>query len=191
MKKTFRFLAMAVAAIVMAGATVACDPMDKDEVNQEQTGDNTENEGTENEGTENEGTENEGTENEGETPAPVAITLDGKQWVADCGNGSAYCFDFGVTTSGKYIECYISLDKESPAYYKFTDTTTGDYLIEPETETTGKLTVVNPMWGPAEYAYKELTATSVMIEDPIYCIPGNFVTFTVAEQLIVDQVVSE
>ena len=48
MKKTFRFMAMAVAAIVMAGTTVACDPMDKDGENQEQTGDNTENEGTEN-----------------------------------------------------------------------------------------------------------------------------------------------
>ena len=70
MKKTFRFMVMAIAAIVMAGTTVACDPMDKDGENQEQTGDNTENEGTENEGTENEG------------EAPAAITLDGKQWVA-------------------------------------------------------------------------------------------------------------
>ena len=50
MKKTFRFMAMAVAAIVMAGITVACDPMDKDDEKQEQTGDNTENEGTENGG---------------------------------------------------------------------------------------------------------------------------------------------
>ena len=180
-------MAMAVAAIVMAGTTVACDPMDNDKENQEQTGENTENEGTE-----NEGTENEGTENEGETPAPAAITLDGKQWVAVIEEGvSGYCFDFGVTTAGKYIECNISLNPTSPAYYKFTDTTPGDYLIEPETETTGKLTAVNPMWGPAEYQYKNLTATSVEIEDPIYCIPGNFITFTVAEQLIVDQVVSE
>lgn len=177
MKKTFRFMAMAVAAIVMAGTTVACDPMDKDGENQEQTGDNTENEGTENEGTENEGTENE---------APAAITLDGKQWVTVLADGSAYCFDFGVNTAGKYIECYISLDKSSPAYYKFTDTTPGDYLIEPETETTGKLTVVNPMWGPAEYLYKDLTATSVMIQDPIYGLP-DYIPFTVAEQLIVPQ----
>ena len=175
-------MAMAIAAIVMAGTTVACDPMDNDKENQEQPGENTENEGT----------ENEGTENEGETPAPAAITLDGKQWVAVVEEGvSGYCFDFGVTIAGKYIESNISLNPTSPAYYKFTDTTPGDYLIEPETETSGKLTVVNPMWGPAEYAYKELTATSVMIEDPIYCIPGNFITFTVAEQLIVDQVVSE
>ena len=180
MKKTFRFMAMAVAAIVMAGPTVACDPMDKDGENQEQTGDNTENEGTENEGTENEG------------EAPVAITLDGKQWVAVVEEGvKGYCFDFGVTTPGKYIESYISLNPTSPAYYKFTDTTPGDYLIEPETETTGKLTAVNPMWGPAEYQYKNLTATSVEIEDPITGMPGNFITFTVAEQLIVDQVVSE
>ena len=180
MKKTFRFMAMAVAAIVMAGTTVACDPMDKDGENQEQTGDNTENEGTENEGTENEG------------EAPVAITLDGKQWVAVVEEGvSGYCFDFGVTTAGKYIECNISLNPTSPAYYKFTDTTPGDYLIEAETETTGKLTVVNPMWGPAVYQYKNLTATSVEIEDPITVMPDNFITFTVAEQLIVDQEVSE
>ena len=180
MKKTFRFMAMAVAAIVMAGTTVACDPMDKDGENQEQTGDNTENEGTENEGTENEG------------EAPVAITLDGKQWVAVVEEGvSGYCFDFGVTTAGKYIECNISLNPTSPAYYKFTDTTPGDYLIEAETETTGKLTVVNPMWGPAVYQYKNLTATSVEIEDPITVMPDNFITFTVAEQLIVDQEVSQ
>ena len=184
MKKTFRFMAMAVAAIVMAGTTVACDPMDKDGENQEQTGDNTENEGTENEGTENEGTENEG-------EAPAAITLDGKQWVAVVEEGvSGYCFDFGVTTAGKYIECNISLNPTSPAYYKFTDTTPGDYLIEAETETTGKLTVVNPMWGPAQYLYKDLTATSVMIQDPIYGLP-DYIPFTVAEQLIVPQEVSQ
>ena len=175
MKKTFRFMAIAVAAIVMAGTTVACDPMDKDDEKQEQTGDNTENEGTENGG---------GTENEG--GAPAAITLDGKQWVTVLPDGSAYCFDFGVNTAGKYIECGISLDKSSPAYYKFTDTTPGDYLIEAETETTGKLTVVNPMWGPAEYLYKDLTATSVMIQDPIYSSP-DYIPFTVAEQLIVPQ----
>ena len=174
MKKTFRFIVMAIAAIVMAGTTVACDPMDKDGENQEQTGDNTENEGTENEG-----------------EAPAAITLDGKQWVTVLADGSAYCFDFGVNTAGKYIECYISLDKSSPAYYKFTDTTPGEYLIEAETETTGKLTVVNPMWGPAVYQYKNLTATSVEIEDPITGMPDNFITFTVAEQLIVDQEVSQ
>lgn len=180
MKKTFRFIVMAIAAIVMAATTVACDPMDKDGENQEQTGDNTENEGTE-----NEGTENGGTENEGETPA--AITLDGKQWVAVVEEGvSGYCFDFGVTTPGMYIECNISLNPTAPAYYKFTDTTPGDYLIEAETETTGKLTVVNPMWGPSEYLYKELAATSVQIQDPVM-MTGEYITFTVAEQLIVPQ----
>ena len=172
MKKSFRFIVMAIAAIVMAGTTVACDPMDKDGENQEQTGDNT---------------ENEGTENEGEGEAPAAITLDGKQWVAVVEEGvSGYCFDFGVTTPGMYIECNISLNPTAPAYYKFTDTTPGDYLIEPETETTGKLTVVNPMWDPAEYLYKDLTATSVMIQDPIYGLP-DYIPFTVAEQLIVPQ----
>ena len=177
MKKTFRFMAMAVAAIVMAGTTVACDPMDKDGENQEQTGDNTENEGTENEG-----------------EAPAAITLDGKQWVAVVEEGvSGYCFDFGVTTPGMYIECNISLNPTAPAYYKFTPYVPGEYIIEPETETSGSVTVQYMGMMPCEYAYKELTATSVMIQDPISGIPDtdNFITFTVAEQLIVDQEVSE
>ena len=179
MKKTFRFMAMAVAAIVMAGTTVACDPMDKGDEKQEQTGDNTENEGTENGG---------GTENEGEVPA--AITLDGKQWVAVVEEGvSGYCFDFGVTKPGMYIECGISLNPTSPSYYKFTPYEPGEYIIEPETETSGSVTV-QYMGMPCVYAYKELTATSVMIQDPIYS-TDNFITFTVAEQLIVDQEVSE
>ena len=178
MKKTFRFMVMAIAAIVMAGTTVACDPMNKGDEKQEQTGDNAENEGTENEGTENEG------------EAPAAITLDGKQWVAVVEEGvSGYCFDFGVTTPGMYIECNISLNPTSPAYYKFTPYVPGEYIIEPETETSGSVTV-QYMGMPCEYAYKELTATSVMIQDPIYS-TDNFITFTVAEQLIVDQEVSE
>ena len=179
MKKTFRFMAMAVAAIVMAGTTVACDPMDKGDETQEQTGDNTENEGTENGG---------GTENEGEVPA--AITLDGKQWVAVVEEGvSGYCFDFGVTKPGMYIECGISLNPTSPSYYKFTPYEPSEYIIEPETETSGSVTV-QFMGMPYVYAYKELTATSVMIQDPINS-TDNFITFTVAEQLIVDQEVSE
>ena len=182
MKKTFRFIVMAIAAIVMAGTTVACDPMDKDGENQEQTGDNTENEGT----------ENEGTENEGEGEAPAAITLDRKQWVAVVKEGvSGYCFDFGVTTPGMYIECSISLNPKAPAYYKFTPYVPGEYIIEPETETSGSVTVQYMGMMTCEYAYKELTATSVMIQDPINSIPDNFITFTVAEQLIVDQEVSQ
>ena len=182
MKKTFRFIVMAIAAIVMAGTTVACDPMDKDGENQEQTGDNTENEGT----------ENEGTENEGEGEAPAAITLDRKQWVAVVEEGvSGYCFDFGVTTPGMYIECNISLNPTSRDYYKFTPYVPGEYIIEPETETSGSVTVQYMGMETCEYAYKELTATSVMIQDPIYSIPDNFITFTVAEQLIVDQEVSQ
>ena len=39
MKKTFRFMVMAIAAIVMAGTIVACDPMNKGDEKQEQTGD--------------------------------------------------------------------------------------------------------------------------------------------------------
>ena len=210
MKKTFRFMAMAVAAIVMAGTTLACDPMDSDEENKEQITDDTENEGTENEGTENEGTENEGTENEGtenegtenegtenegtenEGETPVAISLDGKQWVAVTEEGvSGYCFDFGVTTEGYYIECNISLNPASPAYYKFTPYVPGEYIIEPETETSGTVTVQYMGVMHCVYAYQELTATSVEIEDPITGMPGNFITFTVAEQLIVDQEVSE
>lgn len=42
------------------------------------------------------------------------------------------------------------------------------------------------MWGPSEYLYKELAATSVQIQDPVM-MTGEYITFTVAEQLIVPQ----
>ena len=175
MKKTFRFMVMAIAAIVMAGTTVACDPMDKGDEKQEQTGDNTENEGT----------ENEGTENEGEVPA--ALTLDGKQWICPQGGDMAYCFDFGVTESGMYFEGYTSLDPTSTIYYKFSLMGYGEYIVEPETETSGTITVES--YGTTvEYPYRDLTATSVMIDDTGM---GMYSLYTIPEQLIVEQEVSE
>ena len=162
MKKTFRFMAMAVAAIVMAGTTVACDPMDKDGQNKEQTGDNTENEGTENEGTENEGTENE-------DEVPAAITLDGKQWmtvIADEVQGdSGYCLDFGVTVAGKAILWNVTLSDN-----KFTagaDQYAGEYEINATDATSGEITVVD-MFGENVYKYKDLTATSVKVQALCY-----------------------
>ena len=157
MKKTFRFMAMAVAAIVMAGTTVACDPMDKGDEKQEQTGDNTENEGT----------ENEGTENEGETP--VAITLDGKQWMTiiagEAQGDSGFCLDFGATLAEKVIMWNVTLSD-----YKFTmgaEQMAGEYIITATDATSGEITVVD-MFGENTYKYKDLTATTVKVQASCY-----------------------
>ena len=179
MKKTFRFMAMAVAAIVMAGTTVACDPMDKDKENQEQTGDNTENEGTE-----NEGTENEGTENEGEAPAPV--TLDGKQWmtiIADEGQGeSGFCLDFGVALAERVIMWNVTLGD-----YKFAmgaQQVAGEYVITETDEASGEITVTD-MFGYNVYKYKDLTATSVKVQASCYdwsAGPDDYYDFVIPEK---------
>ena len=145
-------MAMAVAAIVMAGTTVACDPMDKDGQNKEQTGDNTENEGTENEG-----------------EAPAALTLDGKQWttvIADEVQGdSGFCLDFGVTLAGQAIIWNFTLSDN-----KFTmgaEYMAGDYEITATDATSGVITVVD-MFGENPYKYKDLTATSVKVQAKCY-----------------------
>ena len=179
MKKTFRFMAMAVAAIVMAGTVVACDPMDNDKENQEQTGDNTENEGTENEGTENEGTENEG-------EAPVAITLDGKQWmtiIADEAQGdSGFCLDFGATLAEKVIMWNVTLSD-----YKFAmgaEQMAGEYIITATDATSGEITVVD-MFGENVYKYKDLTATSVKVQASCYdwsAGPDDYFDFVIPEK---------
>lgn len=162
MKKTFRFMAMAVAAIVMAGTTVACDPMDKDGQNKEQTGDNTENEGTENEGTENEGTENEG-------GAPAALTLDGKQWttvIADEEQGdSGFCLDFGVTVEGQAIVYNFTLSDNK--FAMGAQYMAGDYEITATGATSGEITVME-YYGECVYKYKDLTATSVKVQAKCY-----------------------
>ena len=155
-------MAMAVAAIVMAGTTVACDPMDKGDEKQEQTGGNTENEGTENEGTENEGTENEG-------GAPAALTLDGKQWmtviVDEVQGDSGFCLDFGVTVEGKAILWNVTLSDN-----KFTagaDQMAVEYEITATDATSGEITVVE-YYGENVYKYKDLTATSVKVQAKCY-----------------------
>lgn len=169
MKKTFRFMAMAVAAIVMAGTTVACDPMDNDGENQEQTGDNTENEGTENEG-----------------EAPAAITLDGKQWmtiIADEVQGdSGFCLDFGVTVEEKAILWNVILSD-----YKFAngaDRMAGEYVITETDATSGEITVVD--WsGENVYKYKDLTATSVKVQASCYdwsAGPDDYFDFVIPEK---------
>ena len=168
MKKTFRFMAMAVAAIVMAGTTVACDPMDKDGQNKEQTGDNTENEGTENEG-----------------EAPAALTLDGKQWmtvIADEVQGdSGYCLDFGVTVAGKVIMWNVTLsDNKFAAGAEYM---AGEYEITATDATSGKITVVD-MFGENVYKYKDLTATSVKVQALCYDMaagPDDYYDFVIPE----------
>ena len=75
MKKTFKFMAMALAALVMAGVTVSCDPMDKDDDQQnEQTG---------------------GDQTGGENEDNVAFpTPEGKMWAYDAQDGSPFHSDF-------------------------------------------------------------------------------------------------
>ena len=152
MKKTFRFMAMAVAAIVMAGTTVACDPMDKDGQNKEQTGDNTENEGTENEG-----------------EAPAALTLDGKQWttvIADEVQGdSGFCLDFGVTVAGQAIMWNFTLSDNK--FAMGAEYMAGEYEITATDATSGEITAVD-MYGENVYKYKDLTATSVKVQAKCY-----------------------
>ena len=145
-------MAMAVAAIVMTGTTVACDPMDKDGQNKEQTGDNTENEGTENEG-----------------GASAALTLDGKQWmtiIADEEQGdSGYCLDFGVTVEGKAILWNVTLSDNK--FAMGADQMAGEYEITATDATSGVITVVD-MYGNNVYKYKDLTATSVKVQAKCY-----------------------
>ena len=168
MKKTFRFMAMAVAAIVMAGTTVACDPMDKDGQNKEQTGDNTENEGTENEG-----------------EAPAALTLDGKQWttvIADEEQGdSGFCLDFGVTVPGKVIMWNFTLSDNK--FAMGADQMAGEYEITATDATSGVITVVD--YGTESvYKYKDLTATSVKVQASCYdwaAGPDDYYDFVIPE----------
>ena len=169
MKKTFRFMAMAVAAIVMAGTTVACDPMDKDGQNKEQTGDNTENEGTENEG-----------------EAPAALTLDGKQWttvIADEEQGdSGFCLDFGVTVPGKVIMWNFTLSDNK--FAMGADQMAGEYEITATDATSGEITVVD-MFGENVYKYKDLTATSVKVQASCYdwsAGPDDYYDFVIPEK---------
>lgn len=145
-------MAMAVAAIVMAGTTVACDPMDKDGQNKEQTGDNTENEGTENEG-----------------EAPAALTLDGKQWttvIADEVQGdSGFCLDFGVTVAGQAIMWNFTLSDNK--FAMGAEYMAGEYEITATDATSGEITAVD-MYGENVYKYKDLTATSVKVQAKCY-----------------------
>ena len=168
MKKTFRFMVMAIAAIVMAGTTVACDPMDKDGQNKEQTGDNTENEGTENEG-----------------EAPAAPTLDGKQWmtvIADEAQGdSGFCLDFGVTVEGKVIMWNVTLSNNK--FAMGADQMAGEYEITATDATSGEITAVD-MYGENVYKYKDLTATSVKVQAKCYDLtagPDVYYDFVIPE----------
>lgn len=168
MKKTFRFMAMAVAAIVMAGTTVACDPMDKDGQNKEQTGDNTENEGTENEG-----------------EAPAALTLDGKQWttvIADEVQGdSGFCLDFGVTVAGQAIMWNFTLSDNK--FAMGAEYMAGEYEITATDATSGEITAVD-MYGENVYKYKDLTATSVKVQAKCYDLtagPDVYYDFVIPE----------
>ena len=175
-------MAMVLAAVVMAGAAVSCEPIDNNEDQTEQDGDQTGNE---------DGGQNEGTGNEGETNT---LTLDGKQWLAiipaedETTTDSGYCFDFGVTVENKSIVWNVSLSN-----YKFTAGAAemaGEYVITATNATSGTISVVE--WGmmTSEYMYKELTATSVKIHAS--CLnygagPDEYLDFEIPAQVITVQ----
>ena len=177
MKKTFRFMAMALAAIVMAGAAVSCDPMDNDDENTEQT-DDTQN-----------GNENEGTGNEGEA---VTLTLDGKQWLAIIpaegeNEESGFCLDFGVTVAEKAIMWNVTLSD-----YKFAagaEYMAGEYEITPTDATSGEIAFVD-YFGTNVYNYKDLTETSVKVQALCYNMgagPDDYLDFVIPEQPVTVQ----
>ena len=157
MKKTFKFMAMALAAVVMAGVTVSCDPMDKDDDQQnEQTG---------------------GDQTGGENEDNVAFpTLEGKQWIYDAGMPALF-YDFGVKEEGKLYEGYYASGMAM-------DVVSSDYVFDPVDATSGKVTLSGlPYYEePTEYAYKNLTETTVEIDGALMALtPGEFVTMKVVE----------
>ena len=182
MKKTFKFMAMALAALVMAGVTVSCDPMDKDDDQKEQTGgDQT-------------GGENDG----GDTVTPP--TLEGKQWITTIEEGTGYCFDFGYTEEGFALDNRFDLDESSFKYYKFStiyadnlENQLGTFEITPdENDATKGVFKVSYYGGMMEYeyAYKDLTENEVKIHSSFYnssAGENDFSTFTIPSQPVLPQ----
>ena len=186
-------MAMALAAVVMAGAAVSCDPMDNDDENTEQTDDTqngSENEGTGSEG-EGEGNENEGTGNEGEA---ATLTLDGKQWLAIIPaegeyEESGFCLDFGVIVAEKAIMWNVTLSD-----YKFAEGgaeyMAGEYEITPTDATSGEIAFVDYN-GTNVYNYKYLTETSVKVQASCYygkgAGPDDYLDFVIPQQPVTVQ----
>ena len=155
-------MAMALAAVVMAGAAVSCDPMDNDDENTEQT-DDTQN-----------GNENEGEGNEDDQPA--VPTLEGKQWLFDEGTPAMF-YDFGVFAKGKLYEGYYISGMAMQVV-------SSDYVFDAIDATSGKVTISNGAYypEPTEYAYKNLTETTVEIDGALLgYTPGEFLTLKVVE----------
>ena len=170
MKKTFKFMAMALAAVVMAGVTVSCDPMDKDDDQQnEQTGG-----------------DQTGDENDGDQT--TTYTLDGKQWVCPdptTEGNMAFFFDFGTSIENTLVEGNIYL---IPGDYYYTSpfaTNNGEYVITSTNATSGTFSYLS--YGMEyEYEYFDLTETSVKIKG-IKFGEGDeheYYEFTAAEQTI-------
>ena len=169
MKKTFKFMAMALAAVVMAGVTVSCDPMDKDDDQQnEQTGG-----------------DQTGDENDDQT---TTYTLDGKQWVCPdptSGGNMAFFYDFGASIENTLFEGNIYL---TPGDYYYTSPSAidnGEYVITPTNATSGTFSYM--YYEVAyEYEYFDLTETSVKIKGIKFGVDDEheYYEFTVAEQTI-------
>ena len=180
-------MAMALAAVVLAGGAVSCDPMDKDDDQKEQTGgDQT--------GGENDGGENDG----GDTVTPP--TLEGKQWITTIEEGTGYCFDFGYTEEGFALEDRFDLDESSFIYYKFSTIYAENlenqlllYEITPDENDATKGVFKVIYYGGMmeyEYAYKDLTENEVKIHSSCYNTSAgenDFSTFTIPSQPVLPQ----
>lgn len=167
MKKTFKFMAMALAAVVMAGVTVSCDPIDKDDDQKEQTG-------------------GDQTGNENDDDQTTTYTLDGKQWVCPdptTEGTMGYFLDFGASLENTLVDGNIYLTGEryygcAVAYNE------GEYVITPTNATSGTFSYL--YYGMEyKYEYFDLTGTSVKIKGELFMgDDSEYYEFTVAEQTI-------
>jgi len=117
------------------------------------------------------------------TPSP-----DGKQWVyADpsFGGSMGYFYDFGVTEPYVIYEGYLMIADNTPM-----SPAPASYIIQPTDETSGVIFLMGGAYygDGVEYAYRNLTETTVEIEATLYdttAEAGTFITLTLASQPIV------
>ena len=155
-------MAMALAAVVMAGVTVSCDPMDKDDDQQnEQTGG-----------------DQTGDKNDDNVAFP---TPEGKMWAYDAQNGSPLViYDFGVTETGKLYDGWYQMGMG-------VNSTCSSYVFDATDATSGTVTLGGDYYHGAEIAYRNLTATTVEFDQEMLgYTPGEFVLLTVFEETITE-----
>jgi len=170
-------MAMALAAVVMAGVTVSCDPMDKDDDQQEQTGGDT--------NTPSGDTNNPSDDNNGSTDTPATLSIDGKQWEAtwDMMMNVPCVFDFGLTTAETFYFAYDTSTMEGPGWMTYFS---GTYTVTPTDETSGTI-LMNDGYGEVSLSYSNLTADSVVITSELTYQEDVTYTLVTEEKTILDQ----